>query len=196
MKPEALSAWKDDLDLTDDEAAARLLISRRAFINYRTGERPIPDAVADLVRGSRPAVPKVSAEAVVAVVGVDAVITPPESPVPVVVPLPVVQRVAPAVFDPVAAKLKPMSELPPYGGQQRYLSPSPLTKGWQLIPGGYRVVSGRIPDPINYEAPAWAGWRGIVTSTGDVYDYETGMQMYDHYAAARVDTGPQWQNLK
>ncbi len=60
----------------------------------------------------------------------------------------------------------------PPGIEKRTL---PIYPGWQVC--GHRVVHDTIPDPIPYDAPTWAGWRGILTSSGRVYDYETGKPM-------------------
>lgn len=46
---------------------------------------------------------------------------------------------------------------------------------WQVC--GHRVVSALIPDPIAYNPPDWAGWRAILTQSGQVYDYETGARL-------------------
>ncbi len=50
-----------------------------------------------------------------------------------------------------------------------------LRPGWQRC--AWRVVSAKIPDPIPYDAPSWAGWRGVLTKSGRVFDYETGREM-------------------
>lgn len=52
--------------------------------------------------------------------------------------------------------------------------------GWRRIPGCIRVVKASIPNPIPYEAPPWAGWRGVVTKDGLVFDFESGQPMKDY----------------
>lgn len=51
----------------------------------------------------------------------------------------------------------------------------PLRPVWTRV--GERTVNAAIPDPIDMPPPAWAGWRGVPTRTGAVYDYETAHHM-------------------
>ncbi len=77
---------------------------------------------------------------------------------------------------PIVSSVLDLSKLTPWtipaGLEKRTL---PVMPGWQVC--GHRVVHDTIPDPIPYDAPTWAGWRGILTSSGRVYDYETGKPM-------------------
>lgn len=70
----------------------------------------------------------------------------------------------------------------------------PCGEGFQRIPGCVRVVSDKIPSPLPFKAPAWAGWRGVVTQSGAVYDYEAGHCMNDPHGVGAVpivrDTAP------
>ncbi len=50
----------------------------------------------------------------------------------------------------------------------------PASPGWQRVPGCCRIVRDNIPAPLPFHAPRWAGWRGVVTQSGAVYDYESG----------------------
>jgi hypothetical protein len=50
-------------------------------------------------------------------------------------------------------------------------------KGWQRVKGGIRVVSAKIPSPVATPAPAWSGWRGVLSEDGRVFDYETGREL-------------------
>lgn len=77
-------------------------------------------------------------------------------------------------FDPIAAGLKHMGARPA-GIPERDFTAQPLRPGWQRV--GWRVVSAKIPEPIEYEAPDWAQPRCVVASNGKVYDYETRRHM-------------------
>ncbi len=81
-------------------------------------------------------------------------------------------------FDPVKAGLKlgrvSNTEIPGVAAEWDLREPKP---GWRRVPGGIRVVHASIPNPINYEPPEWAGWRGVITKDGRVFDCETGEEM-------------------
>jgi hypothetical protein len=53
----------------------------------------------------------------------------------------------------------------------------PVGPKWQRVHGCCRIVHASILKPLPYEAPRWAGWRGVPTADGRVFDYETGHQM-------------------
>lgn len=70
--------------------------------------------------------------------------------------------------------------LPASNTQWGALSPwdkRPCDAGWQRVPGCVRIVAASIPAPVPFVAPAWAGWRGQLTESGRVYDYESGHRM-------------------
>ena len=137
--------------LADELGLARMTATR-----YESGDRPIPDDVADRLRA----------------LGVDPgpITTKPDA---AVVTLPVAKA---STFDPIRVGLKPWGERPD-GVLARDFDKHPVGAGWQVVM--WRVVHSSIPDPIPYEAPAWAGWRGVVTASGRVFDYETGAEMRD-----------------
>ena len=91
-----------------------------------------------------------------------------------------------AGFDPEAEGLvrlkRSHSEIP---GCDVSWDTRPVGPKWQRIPGCIRVVSAKIVDPVPYEAPAWAGWRGVVTKVGLVFDYEAGHRMKDYSSTLR-----------
>jgi transcriptional regulator with XRE-family HTH domain len=55
----------------------------------------------------------------------------------------------------------------------------PLRPVWVQVGEGEqaRMVNAAIPDPVARPAPEWAGWRGVRTMSGAVYDYETAAPM-------------------
>ena len=78
-----------------------------------------------------------------------------------------------AAFDPVSAGLK------------RWVFPAHLPeRDWVKHPVGekyqrveFRTVSRLFPDPIPYDAPAWAGTDAIVTASGRCFHYWTGAEI-------------------
>jgi transcriptional regulator with XRE-family HTH domain len=95
----------------------------------------------------------------------------------------IVSKAAPIVSVPELSKLTPwtVTNIP-----SRAWRPIDESR-WQRV--GHRIVSAKIPEPIPYEAPSWAGWRGIITKSGRVFDYETGAEMRELGVSPRPD-GP------
>lgn len=154
MTAAELKAWREREGLTLDDASERLDVGRRSYIRYENGERPIPASlVAQLV---------------------DLVVLPAPEALPSLSPSTTAVVVA---FDPVKAGLErlPTSNAI-YHADAAFDTREP-DKGWKRIPGAVRVVRDTIPDPIPYAAPAWAGWRGVITASGRVFDYETGAEL-------------------
>lgn len=65
----------------------------------------------------------------------------------------------------------------------------PLRPDWLRLPSG-RKVNAAIPDPLDVEPPAWAGPRGVLTASGDVYDYEAAHMMHAPFEFGSAQTTP------
>lgn len=67
----------------------------------------------------------------------------------------------------------------------------PMRPTWARV--GDIFVNAAIPNPTDARVPAWAGPRGILTESGDVYDFETAHKMTrPDLAAASVSVAGQW----
>lgn len=155
MDAAELVTWRKGREMTQAQLADGLGVSKRTLLRWEGGDTPIPGDMEDrLVMIGRP--------------GGEVVETK-------VVELPVASNPS---FDPVAAGLKPgrvsNGDIPGVSADWDLRQPKP---GWRRIPGGARVVSASIPNPINFYPPEWAGWRGVVTKDGRVFDFETGREM-------------------
>ena len=144
-------------DISQGALAKRLGVARATVNRYETGASAIPDEVAATVLAAD--------------------LSHSEPATVVALPLPTKR----AVFDPVAAGLKPWGDPPP-GLVERDLAKNPLGPGWQRC--AWRVVHASIPSPIPFHAPPWAGTRGIMGGDGRVYDYATGQRMRDYQGGA------------
>ena len=178
MTADEFVAWRKEAGASQSEAAELLGVSRTTVARWEAGERVIPDTVPvqiGLVSGPEklaPVEPRAVVEGVVDTKG----------------------------FDPVAAGLRPGPTTNTVWGASADWGTRPPGPGWQRVSGGIRVVHGSIPNPINYIAPEWAGWRGVVTADGRVFDHETGHEMHDYNerVAGKAVGGfiPNWQREK
>jgi len=157
MTNEEFVVWRKGEHMSQPDAAAALDVSRATVARWESGQTPIPAEVVALI-SEITGVQKVEARVVERAVKPD------------------------AGFDPIAAGLKPgptTNEI--FGaGMGRIWDPRKPLPGWKRVAGGIRIVKDTIPSPINYEPPAWAGWRGVVTADGRVFDYETGHEMKNY----------------
>ena len=160
MNADELKAARAALGYTQPDMAASLGLSRPTLARYEGGAK-IPDEIA--------------AKVVALAGGAD----------------PVQPKAAPAV----KVKAAPVEDgaMPPPDGPEliidRYLATPPeyrVTR-WRRVPGrhhGYPdLVHPDIPHPVADAPPSWAGWRGVLTKSGRVYDAIAGHQMTDPSSA-------------
>lgn len=96
-------------------------------------------------------------------------------------------------FAKTAAEAKAMRHL---RAEQKKVSVStirllPLRPDWVTLEPSRRRVNAAIPKPVDRAAPSWAGPRGVLTESGEVYDYETAhlMQAPFEYGAPQITAG-------
>lgn len=153
MTPIEFKAWRQSQSLTQPQAAERLGISRPTVARWESGASPIPDDIATRLGCPTPVIQSVE-------------------------PVPAVKATVDTKgYDPIADGLKPGPTTNAIYGASTHWDTRAPGPGWQRVPGGIRIVNASIPNPINYEPPDWAGWRGVVTADGRVFDQESGRLM-------------------
>lgn len=157
MDGKEFAELRTGLELTQEEMGKRIGVGRVTIARWETGVSPVPEAPATTIR-------KLAARDVLA--DLPEIISDDE---------PEPQLIA-SGFDPVGRGLQPFTAPSPHPHWETYQPRA----GWQRVDGCIRVVSDKIPDPIPYHAPGWAGWRGVVTADGRVFDCDTGHQMRDY----------------
>jgi len=157
MDGATFKAWRLGMGLSQPGAGDRFSVTDRTVKRWESGETPIPDDVAELIRSGAepPPVGKLM------------------GPAPTLGPRKeTVLKVGPR-FDPEAAGLKRWVR--PDGLQPRDLTKNPVGDGWQVLE--WRVIHGSIPEPLAYDAPEWAGPLAIVTASGRCFHYATGREI-------------------
>lgn len=176
MNGSDLKAWLASEGLNGTAGAARLGVTRETLSRMVNGTRPVSAEVQ--ARMGEPAPLIDIARAILA--EADATAT---------------------AFDPRKAGLKRLPASHAYfgPGMAQIWDDRPVKSPWQRIDGCIRVVHESIPNPIPYEAPPWAGWRGVVTADGRVFDCDTGHEMRDFSArpmAPRIAPGSRLKLVK
>lgn len=72
----------------------------------------------------------------------------------------------------------------------RYHDTRPASPGWQRVPGCIQIVNERIPQPLPYEGPRWAGHLSIWAANGKVYDIQTGREIKPRVSTGRPVQAP------
>lgn len=177
MEGTALKARRVELGMTLSEAAAIWGCGRRSLARYEKAAT-VPDEVARAAMEGAPADPKAAAEKIAA-------------------------RVAsvPAIADKRHPRPYDFKTAPAFCAGLRHLPASnvlfkadpawdrrPCGEGWQRVPGACSVVHGDIPDPLPFQAPAWAGPLGIMSANGGAYHAHAGHRLRDPHRVERQGT--------
>lgn len=72
----------------------------------------------------------------------------------------------------------------------RHHDTRPASPGWQRVPGCIQIVNERIPQPLPYEGPRWAGHLSIWAANGKVYDLMTGREIKPRVSTGRPVQAP------
>lgn len=188
MTADELREWREQQTLmTQGEAAKRFGLSLRAWQNYESGERPVPEAIVASVRAYKP-----ETTDTVRVTDMHTEQTEAENTHGDTHGL---NSVHIDGFDPVAAGLRPYPTTNTQWGASKYWDTRTPKPGWKRVAGCIRIVRDTIPEPLPFYGPEWAGDDGVPTASGEVYDAITGRMMRD-YRSVTKPVRTNWSNPK